>query len=121
MKTHRVNVHVPVFQANEALRLDRLMPYIGVRQVFNSDSSELPFVSSFERLHVDKIYHEAKFEFNKRGTGDEADNGERGPNGPKQSKPTGKLTEVLINRPFMYVVVEKNTRSIIYIGRLATL
>lgn len=94
---------------------------MGIRTVFNPDTAELTFISAYERLVVDRIYHEAVFEFKESGaaiaSGPELGQIQNEPS-PKNSSEPSK--EFYANKPFVFLIVEKSLSSVMFMGRVVS-
>jgi hypothetical protein len=59
MSSHFVNVMIhQQFISPECWRFDRILPHIGIKGVFQPETSLLTRISDFENMHITRIYHE---------------------------------------------------------------
>ncbi|RWS03360.1 hypothetical protein B4U79_16523 [Dinothrombium tinctorium] len=107
---------LPIHNLKQSLRLDRVAPYVGIEALFHPFNAELPFISYFERLHVDKIYQESYFYYTAKNFPDN-DNSYPDPNLTLKAS-ARKFT---LDRPFIIILLEKYTNTIIYLGDVSTI
>ncbi|RWS22503.1 serpin B4-like protein, partial [Leptotrombidium deliense] len=120
LKETRVSLTIPKFVAEQSSRLDRLMPYVGVQNLFHPHTCELPFITVFDRIFANRIYHESFLEFKSNGTEEEAvviKDFEPQQNFHRSIK-TG-ISDYVLDNPFLYFVLEKVTETLIYVGRVS--
>ncbi|RWS02527.1 hypothetical protein B4U79_16608 [Dinothrombium tinctorium] len=102
-----VDVSLPMYILKQSLRLDRFAPIAGIETVFHPYRAELPYVSWFERLNVERIYHESYIDVFFTESPDSSDIYEN-------SK--SAATKFTINKPFFQILREEKTNTIFYIG-----
>ncbi len=117
MCSHFVNVIIPQqFISPECWRFDRILPHIGIKSVFQPETSLLTRISAFENMHIIRIHHESYIELTKQNNDLF--------HGSQNSELIGKQKTCIIesdfisNRPFIYLVMEKSSTALIFIGRV---
>lgn len=113
MAMQRVNVTLPKFKSTGAFSLNDALQAMGMKDAF-SNRADFSKMSSDEDLHIGQVVHKAYINVDEYGTEAAA-----------ASAVTMNLTGVhsqpvmfRADRPFVYVIIEKSTGSILLIGRL---
>ncbi|RWS23441.1 serpin B9-like isoform X3 [Leptotrombidium deliense] len=122
MTESRVNVMIPKHFPKSSLAMDRLFPFLGVNKLFQREDAELLYISNFERLSVDKIFHESVLEFNTKGSfaypirySGHLSTTNHGKNIDEH------ITEYFANRPFLYYIVDKVNGGIVFLGKISVI
>nr|XP_039269252.1 leukocyte elastase inhibitor-like [Styela clava] len=115
-----IRIHIPKFSLFGEHKLKFFLKRMGVREIFHGKKSRLYGAVSEEdekrRIHVTHIQHKAKFEIDEFGT-----QGSVTRLDPRKDHVANATQEwdFRVDRPFLFLIYDKFTDTIIYIGRLA--
>ena len=112
MRLQRVNLSLPKFTIESELELSKNLQALGMKDAFNMNA-DLSGINGKKDLYVDKVLHKAFIELSETGT--EAAAASAVVIGLKSSGPA-RAKKFNANRPFMFVIQKKNTKSILFIG-----
>lgn len=124
-----LNVMIPKHILQDSLRLDRLLPIMGVRSIFNPDTAELTYISAYDHLVVNEIYHEAILEFKESGTMSENADWNKANNDANYTESRVEIDENVklfyANRPHIFLLAKKsndksNPNTIMFMGRVVS-
>lgn len=109
-----VSLELPRFRIEDKMVLDSVLQGMGIQQLF-SEKADLSGISEKEGLQLNHAIHKTLFRITEEGS----DSTARSPNSVEiQSFEQGKPVEILIDRPFFFMLVERNTQSILGVGRV---
>lgn len=121
----KLNVMIPKHVTQDSLRLDRLLPTTGIKSIFNADVAELTYISAYDHLVVNKIFHEAILEFKESGTSsEESDGGKYGKMEKDHQVQTDGTEKIFIaNRPYMFLLAKRHAKfneekTVMFVGRV---
>ncbi|XP_054167196.1 intracellular coagulation inhibitor 1-like isoform X2 [Oppia nitens] len=118
MTARVVNAMIPQsFIVSNCLRLDRILPHIGVKSVFQSETSQLTKLTA-ENLYINRIYHESYFEFKRPNNNNPIFHGSINTESTGSEKQVSIESEFIANRPFIYMIIETNSSALILMGRI---
>ncbi|KAG8514315.1 Serpin A12, partial [Galemys pyrenaicus] len=110
--TRRVaDVSMPRFSIAGTYDLKKMLSYLGVSRVFE-EHGDLTRISPNHNLKVSEAVHKATMRMDEKGTEASAGSG-------AQTLPMEKPLAVKLNRPFLLVIWEKNTSSVLFLGKIA--
>ncbi|RWS12509.1 hypothetical protein B4U79_17451 [Dinothrombium tinctorium] len=120
-KPKRVNLMIPKTFPKWSMNLDRLLPFLGVNSLFHKEDSELPFLSSFERLAVDKIYHESMIDVKTKGSFEYPTRFDGRLTTSHEGDKDTNIVNFIIDRPFLYLIMEEASQAIVFLGKIEVL
>lgn len=110
-----LDIKIPRFTAADNSDLARLLPNLGIKRVFNP-SAELPGISE-DQLFVNKMNQSAKMEVNEEGTKAVAVTSSDLENFSEEiSIPAVRKDEFYADHPFLYLITENSSNTIVFIG-----
>ncbi|XP_037357908.1 serpin A12 [Talpa occidentalis] len=109
--TRRVaDVSMPKFSITGTYDLKKMLSYLGVSKVFEAHG-DLTRISPDHNLKVSEAVHKATMRMDEKGTEAAAGSG-------AQTLPMEKPLAVKMNRPFLLVIKEKTTSSLLFLGKI---
>ncbi|XP_004682085.2 PREDICTED: serpin A12 [Condylura cristata] len=109
--TRRVaDVSMPKFSITGTYDLKKMLSYLGVSKVFE-EHGDLTRISPNHSLKVSEAVHKATMRMDEKGTEAAAGSG-------AQTLPMEKPLSVKMNRPFLLVITEKTTSSLLFLGKI---
>lgn len=109
------NLYLPKFSISSEYNLERVLPRLGVRQVFTKQA-DLSGVTGFKNLEVTRVAHKTMLEVAEMGTEAAAATGIKM---VFLSGKVGPLTVVNFNRPFLVFLLSGDTGSVMFGARVA--
>lgn len=105
-----VHVYLPKFKISSDFNLNIVLSKIGIKDVFDIEKANL--LGMFDHyLYLSRLIQKAEIEVNEEGTVAAAASG-----ASLQNKSTPPVFKA--NKPFLYFIVDKPTRSIIFAGKV---
>jgi len=115
MSLQEVSLFLPRFSLDEQLGLDKVLKDMGMRDLFSGGAADLSGIDGSKELYVSRVLHHAVVEVNEEGTEAAAATAVvfmlRSLGGPKENI-------FRANRPFLFFIQDKATKSILFLGRL---
>jgi len=113
LKERRVELYLPKFTIGHKSDLVTALESLGVRSMFNPNAADFSRIST-ESLRVSNILHETKIEVSEEGS--EA----AGVTGAILDLRTAssQTTEVNVNRPFIFVILDRQHNIPLFIGKV---
>jgi serpin B len=122
LSEQKINVYLPRFKVTQRLDLKESLRDMGMPLAFDSDKADFTGMTGTDpqkKLHISKVIHEAFVEINEEGTeaaGSTAVVGTaKSVKGPVEPEPP----TFEANRPFLFVIRDNRSGSILFIGRLS--
>lgn len=112
-----VNLHLPRFKFEASYGLHKqILPQMGMKEAFNSSLADFSDISKNGGLSISDVIHKTFIEVNEEGSEAAAVTKV----GMELSSPgPGALpTNFIVNKPFLFVIKEKSTGVIIFIGKI---
>lgn len=109
-----VKISIPKFKFNYDLELKEDLKKMGITEAFDENKADFSNMSSKE-LWVSEALHKADIDFSEKGVKAAAVTVIMMMDGAMIEDPT-KPEEIRIDRPFMYVIRDKKTREIWFVG-----
>lgn len=114
MSNREVSIWVPRFKLDERLEMDKILPAMGMKDLFDPTAADLSGMDGTRELYVSKVLHRAYIEVNEEGS------------------EAAAATAVAVNRrcavlkdfefradhPFLFFIRHNITKSILFLGRL---
>ncbi|KRT79823.1 hypothetical protein AMK59_7056 [Oryctes borbonicus] len=107
-----VKVYIPRFKIKSDLNLNYVLDRMGIQDVFNSAVADLLGIS-VDPMHLSRVIHKAEIEVDEDGT--VASSISAGEIENKQPP-----VKIKVNRPFAYFVYDKETQSIVFMGKYSS-
>ncbi|XP_069064528.1 alpha-1-antitrypsin-like isoform X2 [Pleurodeles waltl] len=111
--THRertFNLHLPKFSISATTDLRAVLEKLGMTDVF-SDMANLSGITGHNNLKASKVVHKAVLSIDEQGT-------EASGATAIEIKPRFIPRPIIFNRPFVLSIVDSNTQSLIFIGKV---
>lgn len=116
MSMRSVNVVVPCkFVWPQVWRMDRILPHIGIKSIFQPETSLLTKISGLESLSISRLYHESYVDFKKLSNVFRANIATNASQGWPQS---ATESDFIANRPFLYTIIERKSSAIVLMGKI---
>lgn len=109
-QNQEVTVSVPKFKVEYEVDLAKILPTLGMKQVFSPQNADLSNMTS-QQVYVDKVKHKTFVEIDEIGTEAAAVTS----TGIRVTS-IGRFVE--FNKPFVYAIVERQTGTILFIGSM---
>ncbi|MBZ3880165.1 Serpin A12 [Sciurus carolinensis] len=110
MSKRVVNVFLPRLHISGTYDLKTTLSQLGISKIFE-EHGDLTRISPYRSLKVSEAVHKAELKMDEKGTQGAAGSG-------AQTLPMETPQKVRINRPFMMMVYEKFTPSMIFLGKI---
>lgn len=109
-----VNLGMPKFQFDSTIDLSGALRSLGMTDLFDRDLADLSRMNSAETLYVSDILHKAFIEVNEEGTEAAASTAVV----ISVTSMPGEAYDITFDNPFIYVIYEKDTNTIVFMGRV---
>ncbi|MGD9991693.1 MAG: serpin family protein [Salinivirgaceae bacterium] len=108
----RVALSIPRFEVETALELSELLRQMGLHQAF-SNQADFSGITGTKELRIDKVFHGAKIKVNETGTKAAAGTA------TVMVRKSAQIMEISFhaNHPFIYYVIDSESRTILFMGR----
>jgi serpin B len=108
----RVALSIPRFEVETALELSELLKQMGLHQAF-SNQADFSGITGNKELRIDKVFHGAKIKVNETGTKAAAGTA------TVMVRKSAQIMEISFhaNHPFIYYVIDSESRTILFMGR----
>lgn len=117
LHARRVDVYLPKFKLETQIRLDETLKAMGMRLAFGHDSADFSGMNGGEEpLWIDFVVHKACVDVNEEGTEAAAATGMGGCFGGPGIH--ARIPEFRADRPFIFLIRDNRTGSILFLGRL---
>ncbi len=113
MEKTETSIHIPVFEIENKMELDRVLPEMGIRQAFSNNADFSGITGSLD-LKIDKIIHQAIIEVSEEGT--EAAAATAVVIIRKSLLENDSRKVFRANRPFLYFLIDNELNSILFAG-----
>jgi serpin B len=114
LKKNPVNVKLPKFRFSFGFKLKQELIDMGMPIVF-TDEADFSGMSNKNNLKIDDVLHEAYVEVNERGTEAAASTAVLM---LEKAATLRETKEMIVNRPFIFLIRENKTNSILFLGRI---
>ena len=109
-----VEVDIPKFEYEYKLPLVENLQTLGIKTMFDKDKADLSGISSQEQLYISDGIHKAKIEFGEKGLKAAAVTVFYAKANTAMEQP--EPINIVFDKPFMFIVREKNTNDIWFVG-----
>ncbi len=117
MQRKNLDITLPKFSLDSNIDFLGVLSSLGIKKLFNSSEAELTNCFESGEYFINSVNQTSKFEID-----------EKGAVGASVSKWTGEATsdfvsleELTVDRPFVFLITEQSTGSIIFIGKIGNL
>eukprot|EP00794_Sanderia_malayensis_P019718 gene19719-21664_t len=110
-RTETIDVFLPRFKVSQKINLKEKLKQLGISALF-TENADLSGISGSRNLYVSSAVHQAVIEVNEEGTEATSATG-IGMN--FMSLPT----QLQVNKPFLFMIIHNETKSVLFIGRVA--
>jgi len=117
IRVSEVNIWLPRFKIDEKLKLNDLLSKLGIVDLFREGKADLSGVDNSKELYVSKVIHQAFVEVNEEGS--EAAAATAVIMNCKMASVPKPVFDFRADHPFLFLIRENATKSIIFLGRLA--
>ncbi len=107
-----INILIPKFKLSNGYQLKSILSKMGMPQPF-TDDADFSGMTSSNNLKVSDVFHKAFIEVNEQGTEAAAATAV-----VITMKSIGHDTFFIANRPFLFLIKEKSTGTILFMGRI---
>lgn len=104
-----LKLYMPKYKISSDLNLNFVLDQMGIKDIFQEAAADLSGISP-DKLFLSRVIHKAEIEVDEEGTIASAV-----AVGELQNKITG--TEIIVDRPFLYFIYDKQTKSIVFMGK----
>ncbi|XP_019584888.2 plasminogen activator inhibitor 2 [Rhinolophus sinicus] len=110
-----VEVYLPRFKLEEHYELKSILRHMGMTEAFNIGQANFLGMSEGNDLYLSEVFHQATVDVNEKGT--EATAG----TGATMSGRTGHGgPQFVADHPFLFFIMHKTTKTILFFGRFAS-
>ena len=126
LKPRKVHVALPRFKSGLSCKMKETLQAMGIKRAFadprTADGADFSGMSSAtnptEKLCIDNVYHKAFIEVNEKGTEAAAATAVPAPSLTSAPREWPFTPEFHADRPFIYLIRENRTGSILFLGRM---
>ncbi|XP_067894829.1 alpha-1-antitrypsin-like [Heterodontus francisci] len=104
-----VNLHLPKLSLKSSYQLKQLLTAMGIVDVF-TNNADLSRITKSVPLQISKVVHEAVLDVDERGAEATAVT--------RILMPMSRPPQLKFNRPFLLLIAEHNTKSVLFAGRV---
>ena len=116
MTLRSVNVVLPYkFIRPQVWRMDRILPHIGIKSIFQPETSLLTKISGLESISISRMYDETYVNFKKINNVFHA---KMATNSTEEALQSATESDFIANRPFLYAIIERKSSAIILMGKI---
>ena len=117
MNWEKIDLSLPKFKVSTSLQPKDLLIEMGIKKAFSS-FAEFDLGTENESVAISNIFHKAIFEVNEDGGKGSAATGVVGTTRYKSLNPFIPPRTIVVNRPFIFFVVDKTTDVVLFSGRI---
>lgn len=111
-----VNISIPKFEFDYTLSLKKNLIDIGITDAFDSKEADFSNMANIEGYYVGDAIHKANIEFSEEGVKASAATVIFMEMNAMLDMDTEKPIDITIDKPFLYVIRDKNTKEIWFLG-----
>ena len=109
-------IQLPAFDASGEVEVSEVLKNLGVNTLFNPSQADLSDISDVADLAVDKVKHKAVVKVNEEGS--EAAAVTSVGIGTRAAGAATSLTPFRVNRPFIFIIQDTESRVPLFVGRV---
>lgn len=119
LKMSKVNLTMPKFKITSELSLKDALGRLGIERLFDPKRADLGAIDGGQdQLYIAAAVHKAYLDVNEKGFEAAAATAMMGFAGAAMPPPTPPV-DVVVDRPFLYVIIDNGTRAALFMGRVA--
>lgn len=115
-----VEIGIPSIELNSEMRLEDILQILGIRRIFNREKAELGKITKSDGLFIEMVKQQVVLATDMLGTSAAAVTLE-GMSGSSGIEPVVPPVIVTIDRPFYFVIEEKSSGQILFMGHISKL
>ena len=116
LRERKIEVFLPKFKMEQSLRLSETLSGLGMKDFFQRGVADLSGMDGTRNLYVSKVVHKACIDVNEEGT--EAAAATAALIAVEMSTMCANL-QFYADHPFMFLIMEKKSSSVLFLGRYA--
>lgn len=113
LNQQEVSLSIPKFKLSNGYQLKQLLSSMGMPQPFTDDAN-FTGMSTLNNLKISDVFHKAFIDVNEQGTEASAATAV-----VVATKSVQRVQSFIANRPFLFLIKEKSTETILFMGRIA--
>ncbi|XP_075388982.1 plasminogen activator inhibitor 2 isoform X2 [Tenrec ecaudatus] len=110
-----VEVYMPKFKLEERYKLKSILKSMGMRDAFSKGQANFLGMTEGKDLFLSEVYHQATVDVNEEGTEAAAGTG-----GVMTGRTGHGGPQFVADHPFLFLITDPNTQSILFLGRYAS-
>ncbi len=114
IQVHKINMSIPKFSYESEFKLKQILYSMGMEQAFTNDA-DFSGMTAENDLRIDDVIHKAFIEVNETGT--EAAAATAVTMALKTALEEEDIIQFIADHPFLYLIIDKSTGGIIFMGR----
>ena len=115
MKNEVVELSMPKFETTSYFQLEHILKSMGMKNSF-SEYADFSGMTGDSTLSIDRVIHKAFIEISEQGSGIPPSNAVV--MGPSASPQNGTHKTFLANHPFLFLIIDEKTGSILFMGKI---
>lgn len=116
-KSQRMNMAIPKFKITREFEMNKVLEAMGMPAAFSIRDADFSGIDGRKDLYLSNVVHKAFVDVNEYGT--EAAAATAAVIGVKSAPPSGEPIEFRADHPFLFVIRDRKTGSILFMGRLS--
>ncbi|KAI4464443.1 serine protease inhibitor serpin [Holotrichia oblita] len=108
-----IEVYLPRFEISTIFNMNLILDVLGIKDLFNENDADLENIAPNIELYVSRIMHHAKIQVDEEGTTASSATG-------VETENKMKSTVFRADRSFLFLLYDKDTKSILFTGKYAT-
>jgi serpin B len=120
LKEREVRLFLPKFTFHDTFDLRDALDGVGIHRAFDPEAAEFDGITTSERLYLEFVVHQAFVQVDETGTEAAAATGGGFGGAFGGAPPPPKRTIFRADRPFVFLIYEPRTGSILFLGRVTS-
>lgn len=113
---HRVTLKMPKFEfTSKSMSLTEILKKLGMKSAFDSNKADFSMMSQSSSLYISDILHKAFIKVDEQGSEAAAATTALLNTTGYEEVPTAELT---LDKPFVYMIIDNETKLILFMGRM---
>ena len=110
LRESEIEVFLPKFKMEKNIRLSETLSGLGMKDFFQRGVADLSGMDGTRELHVSRVFHKARIDVNEEGT-------EAAAATAVFMYAMSANIKFYADHPFMFLIMEKKSRSVLFLGR----